>query len=72
MYISFVFLFHTVKKKFCVPEGEDFVFVDEDDGSAIDEDVLQEIVACNPALTLMVLNEDEKWGKYMYHCHIQP
>ena len=52
----------TVKRKFSIREGEDIVIVDENEGFAIDDDVLGDVVSSQPDVGLMVLKEDEEWS----------
>lgn len=55
----------TVRRKFHIRDGEDFVLVDEQEGFGIDDDVLGYVVTSNPTVSLMVLKEDEEWsGKF--------
>ena len=59
--------FLTVRTKFDVPAEGEIRFVDSIDGAEVDEDVLPELVVSSPDMQLMVLIDDQKWGKKYFH-----
>ena len=55
--------FFAVQTKFDVADVRNLHFVDSKDGAEVDEDVISEVIQADPTIELMMLIDDQKWGK---------
>ena len=60
-------IFFAVRTKFDVDPDRRIHFVDSKDGAEVEEDVISELIMSNPTIELMVLVDDQKWGKTYFH-----